>query len=166
MSASIVVGVDGTDGGRRALEWAVRHAAAQGARLLVASVYFDPADRPGRTPPPRVQAARKDAERHLRSDLDAVLAKAADRPQIDTIVIAGDVTAHTLAQLAADADLLVVGSHGHGALTSRLLGTVSMGCVESATCPVVVVPARDRATERATARAAAPALAIDPAPFY
>jgi nucleotide-binding universal stress UspA family protein len=151
----IVVGVDGTEGGRRALTWAIRHAAASGACVLVASVYYDPAAGPGRAPSARAQEARRDAERHLNSDLASVLAGIGHRPPIDTAVVPGDVTAHTLADLAENADLLVVGSHGHGVINSRLLGTVSMGCVASAVCPVVVVPARDR-SPRETAVGRAP----------
>jgi nucleotide-binding universal stress UspA family protein len=41
--------------------------------------------------------------------------------------------------MARDADLLVVGSHGRGALTEMLLGSVGHGCVHHAPCPVVVV---------------------------
>jgi nucleotide-binding universal stress UspA family protein len=45
-----------------------------------------------------------------------------------------------LTRLAAEADLLVVGSRGHGAFTGRVLGSVSQRCLETAPCPVVVVP--------------------------
>lgn len=86
---------------------------------------------------------RREAEHRLGADLEKVLAAFDRVPHIDTAVIPGDVVAHALADLAEDADLLVVGSHGHSALTSRVLGTVSMGCVTSAVCPVLVVPARD-----------------------
>lgn len=144
MSEQIVVGVDGTEGGRRALAWALHHAAATGARVLVASVYYDPAARPGHPPSVRAQGARRDAERHLAADVETVLADVPHPPQIDTLVVPGDVIAHTLADLAEHAALLVVGSHGHGVVSSRVIGTVSMGCVTSAVCPVLVVPAKDR----------------------
>ncbi|WP_019875246.1 universal stress protein [Sporichthya polymorpha] len=160
MTGQIVVGVDGTDGGRRALTWALRHAGTNGARVLAAAVYYDPAALnpaadPGRAPSPRAQAARRDAERHLANDVAAVRAWVPEAPPVDTIVVPGDVIAHALTALAEGADLLVVGSHGHGVVTSRVLGTVSMGCVTSAPCPVLVVPARDRhvpADETATDR--------------
>ncbi len=41
-----------------------------------------------------------------------------------------------------DADCVVVGSHGHGALHRALLGSVSEGVLHGATCPVLVVPSR------------------------
>ena len=143
MSGQVVVGVDGTEGGWRALAWALRQAAASGGHVLVASVYYDPAA-PDREPSDRAKGARRDAERHLRTDLAAALDGFADPPPIETVVVAGGVTAHVLADLAEYADLLVVGSHGHGVMSSRLIGTVSQGCVGSAVCPVVVVPARDK----------------------
>ena len=36
--------------------------------------------------------------------------------------------------------VLVLGSHGHGPVETRLLGTVSSDCIRWADCPVVVVP--------------------------
>lgn len=39
-------------------------------------------------------------------------------------------------------DLIVIGSHGHGALYRTLVGSVSEGVLRRATCPVLVVPAR------------------------
>jgi len=39
------------------------------------------------------------------------------------------------------ADVIVIGSHGHGALFRVLLGSVSEGVVRAARCPVLIVPA-------------------------
>jgi hypothetical protein len=47
-----------------------------------------------------------------------------------------------------DADLLVVGSRGHGGFTSMLLGSVSMQCAMHATCPVTVVHSPEAHRER------------------
>jgi len=42
-------------------------------------------------------------------------------------------------------DMIVVGSHGHGALYSMLIGSVSEDILKQSTCPVLVVPTHDRA---------------------
>ena len=47
-----------------------------------------------------------------------------------------------LVKLSGDADLLVVGSGGHGDIGSVILGSVGMHCVHHASCPVVVVPTK------------------------
>ena len=47
--------------------------------------------------------------------------------------------APTLIDEAREADLLVVGSRGHGAFAGMLLGSVSQHCAQQAACPVVIV---------------------------
>ncbi len=42
-------------------------------------------------------------------------------------------------------DMIVVGSHGHGALYNMLIGSVSESILHRSTCPVLVVPTHDRA---------------------
>jgi nucleotide-binding universal stress UspA family protein len=51
--------------------------------------------------------------------------------------------AETLAQVASErgASAIVVGSHGHGALHSRVLGSTSTKLLSHASCPIVVIPA-------------------------
>ena len=46
------------------------------------------------------------------------------------------------------ATLIIVGSHGHGALYRALLGSVSQGIIAKAPCPVLVVPSRRPAKPR------------------
>ena len=49
-----------------------------------------------------------------------------------------------------EADLIVVGTHGRGAIGSALLGSVAKGLLHVAPCPVLVVPPPGRVTERST----------------
>ena len=62
-------------------------------------------------------------------------APAAQGPTIETII-------EEAGRLKVD--MIVVGSHGHGAMYQLLVGSVSEGVLHRATCPVLVVPARKR----------------------
>ena len=131
----VVVGVDGSEGGRRALAWAIAEAQARGGSVLAILAWqwdtlepFEPL-----TP----DDAREQAERALAATLDAV--PVPDSVRVDQDVIEG-AAGTSLARAAAGADLLVVGSHGHGRLHHRVLGSVSEDCVRRATCPVVIIP--------------------------
>ena len=60
---------------------------------------------------------------------------------IETAVLQGQ-PLHTILEYAEEvgADLLVLGSHGHGFLGSLLLGSVAEGCVRKAQFPSLIVP--------------------------
>jgi nucleotide-binding universal stress UspA family protein len=74
-----------------------------------------------------------------RSTLDAVLAEAAipDGVKVTSKVVGGN-PAHELIKASEGADLLVVGSRGHGGFYGLLLGSVSQNVSEHARCTVVV----------------------------
>lgn len=57
---------------------------------------------------------------------------------VSTLVAEGN-AARALLDASEGADLLVVGSRGHGGFTGVLVGSVSQQCVNHAKCPVVVV---------------------------
>ncbi|HEY5716310.1 MAG TPA: universal stress protein [Psychromonas sp.] len=42
-----------------------------------------------------------------------------------------------------NADLIVVGTHGHGAVSRLFLGSVSKAIVNKSECPVLLIPSRD-----------------------
>lgn len=138
----IVVGVDGSESSRAALHWAYDEAAHHGASLTAVATWNPPAmpmTAPyGSLPPEDYEAQpRKEAlallERFI-ADLDE------RTPVVDarTSIEQGN-PAKVLIERSKQADLLVVGSRGHGGFAGMLLGSVSQHLVAHADCPVVVV---------------------------
>ena len=132
----IVVGVDGSDDGQRALRWAVHEAARRGGTVQAVTAFtFDGVDGSNLT---YRQRQHEVAERVLGEQVVAALA---DNPRVavTTRVVFGS-AAEVLLDSAHNADLLVLGSHGHGRLYHAVLGSVTEACVRGGICPVVVVP--------------------------
>jgi nucleotide-binding universal stress UspA family protein len=74
------------------------------------------------------------------------LAQAIRQEDIEThaILAQGVATIAILDEIEkVDADLIVMGTHGHGVISSALLGGVSQGIVKKAKCPVLLVPTKD-----------------------
>jgi nucleotide-binding universal stress UspA family protein len=150
--STIVVGVDASEGGRAAFRWAVAEARLRNARLRAVYAWtltyprgegygylIGPLDV---IPYGGVSDQRRAAEQvlerataHMLSELDGV--------DLEREVIEGP-AAEMLVGAAAKADLLVVGSRGHGGFVGLLLGSVSQQCAHHASCPVVIVPPAGR----------------------
>jgi nucleotide-binding universal stress UspA family protein len=148
----IVVGVDGSEGGARALRWAAHEAEARGGTVQAVNVWNW--EGPAMTVPVTTQPeeVRQYTERTLAAAVQAV---SVEHP---AVAIAAETVegkaATSLVRIAAGADLLVLGSHGHGRLHHALLGSVTEECVRAATCPVVVIP------RKTDAAAGDPAVAV------
>jgi nucleotide-binding universal stress UspA family protein len=133
----IVVGVDGSEGGRRALRWAVQEAAARGGAVqAVHSWRWDSYDAPPHATTHPDQE-RERAVQTLAREVEAIGDRAG-------VIVASEVIegrpADVLTQAARDADLLVLGSHGHSRVRHTVLGSVSEECIRKAGCPIVVLP--------------------------
>jgi len=146
---TVVVGFDGSEHARAALELAAREAANRGLSLRVVTAWHLPAaafalglgPAPAFDPHEIEQAAEAIAARALE-----LLQADASGLAVETRVREGD-PAHVLVEEAADAATLVVGSRGHGGLAGVLLGSVSQHCAAHAGCPVVIVHAPDEGGE-------------------
>jgi nucleotide-binding universal stress UspA family protein len=136
---TIVVGVDGSTGSRRALGWASEEARLRDARLRVvfAWTYLD-------QPEGGFDAAYGEAD--VRTRLDQILNEAGNDRIVEELerVVVCDLPARALLDAARGADLLVVGSRGVGGFRGLLLGSVGQQVVQHAQCPVVVVPGDER----------------------
>lgn len=140
----IVVGVDGSEQSGAALEWALAEAALRGATLDVVCAYRLPSgwlgmgEAMGATLP--VALTEHDVEAYAADTLGRMLDARHPDPSVEVVrrTVAGH-AATVLVEESAGADLLVVGSRGHGDVGSLLLGSTGMHCVHHATCPVVVV---------------------------
>jgi nucleotide-binding universal stress UspA family protein len=132
----IVVGVDTSDSSKEALKWGAEQARLTGADLRVVMSWFLPAGAYWVALPGDV-----DFEAETRKALAATVEQALGPDPaipVEMVVVQGS-PAPVLIEESQHADLLVVGSRGHGAFTGMLLGSVSEHCVSHAACPVVVV---------------------------
>jgi nucleotide-binding universal stress UspA family protein len=135
---TIVVGVDGSAEAKEALGWALGEARLRGAALRVVHAWQFPATAgfAAAYDGELLNALRDDAE----ALVDRLLAEVGvpDSVKVEKAVVEGS-AAQVLVEAAADADLLVVGSRGHGGFAGLLLGSVSQQCAHHASCPVVIV---------------------------
>ena len=138
----IVVGVDGSPGSRAALRWAHAEATLRGATLEALTVWQFPVMTSlpafGAMAPP--EDLGTDAEQLLLEILGQEGVAPTDDVPVRALVSEG-AAAPALLEASHDADLLVVGSRGHGGFSGLLLGSVSQHCTTHGTCPVVVVRA-------------------------
>lgn len=136
----IVVGVDGSAGSRHALHWAYTEAALRSDSLEVVTVWQYPVTTT--LPAFGVMPTPDDLGAEARSSLVEIITDEKIPPNGDveiTTLVAEGTAAHALLDAAKDAELLVVGSRGHGGFTGLLLGSVSQQCVIHSRCPVVIV---------------------------
>jgi nucleotide-binding universal stress UspA family protein len=150
----IVVGVDGSPESVGALTWAAGYGKACGARIRALLAWHYPSavgpGPPGVAPKSITDEVRAEMSEHL---ANAIAAGAPDA-HVEPVIGYGH-PAQVLVDASREADLLVVGSRGHGAFTGMLVGSVSLHCVHHAFCPVVVV--RRGTSPGAAARAGDPA---------
>jgi nucleotide-binding universal stress UspA family protein len=148
MAGTIVVGIDGSAESKAALRFALAEARLRGAEVLCLHAWTYPALAGAEGLATPLTAGIFDS---LRDDAEAVL----DEVIAEVAGDGGGVTirrstveepaGRALVDASKGADLLVVGSRGHGGLAGLLLGSVSQQCAHHATCPVVIVPPADRA---------------------
>ncbi|MCZ4514078.1 universal stress protein [Streptomyces sp. ActVer] len=129
----LVVGVDGSESSRAAVEFAVEEAALHGAALRAVWVWRRPVVSFGD------EAAGLDERRRILSETVAGWAEKYPDVKIIRDVVRGH-PVEELALASADALLVVVGRHGRGGYSGMKLGSVVHGLLHRAECPVITVP--------------------------
>lgn len=138
MESPVVVGVDGSDASLTALDWAVDEAVRHGLplRVMHASLWerYEGVAPAWTTDRPSGQVLAEN-----------IVATAAERARlrapelkVSTDVLAEDATSMLLGA-GHDAAVVVVGSHGRGAVADLLLGSVGLVVAARAPCPVIIV---------------------------
>jgi nucleotide-binding universal stress UspA family protein len=140
-SPLIVVGVDGSEPADRALHWAAGEAKARNARLKIVSAWYVPAlVYASGYGPPMVAPSAEESSLHAAQEMAQGAATELESMGLaaEAVTVHGS-AAEALIEASAEADLLVVGSRGHGGFAGLLLGSVSSQCAHHANCPVVIV---------------------------
>lgn len=128
----IVVGVDGSQWSKAALAWAVRQAELTGAVVEAVTAWELPATS---GLDPQLYLDYPAAAAKMLTD---AIAEVGSRATVHPRVKPGH-PAEVLVGASDGAELLVVGSRGHGGFMGALLGSVSLHCIRHAHCPVVVI---------------------------
>ncbi|MFS8096665.1 universal stress protein [Lentzea alba] len=138
LDGRVVVGVDGSETSTDAIEFAFAAAARHGRELLAIYAWNDVG---------WAELPETDFD-HVRVDLSKVLDEQlaphrSRHPEVHVAQeVAFDAPARALLQAADGAALVVVGSHGRGAVKRAILGSVSHAVLHHAACPVAVVHRR------------------------
>lgn len=132
----IVVGIDGSPSSLDALSWAARQADLTASTLEIVMTWEWPSSYGWAAPVPSDFDPEEDVRKALDSAVEGVRA---EHPgiAIDPRVVSGH-PAPILVEASKGADLLVIGSRGHGEFVGMLIGSVSEYCATNAHCPVLV----------------------------
>ena len=133
----VVVGVDGSEPARRALLWAADEARRRHATLEIVHCWHP---RMGLPLGPAVSATDRASLEAAAHAVVTAATRAVDGrlPHTESLLVDAP-AASTLLEASAGADLVVVGTRGHGGFPGLLLGSVSTQVLHHAQCPAVVV---------------------------
>ncbi len=141
MLPSVVTGIDGSAASLSAAEWAAREAVRRGRPLrLVHAWNWHPRQERGET----ADAAQRHLARRVLLQAEERLRGTCPGVRLSVEQVAGPATA-ALVNAAERAELLVLGSRGLSGFTGFLVGSVALGAVAKAPCPVVLVRAGEQA---------------------
>lgn len=137
----IVVGVDSSEASKEALQLALREASMRGTRVRAVHAWTPSMPiamtGPGFIAPIDRAPMEREANELLHQLVEAVAGEKAS--SVECVLVEGP-AAHALLEHAEDAEMIVVGQRGLGAVGAVVLGSVSHHVLHHAHCPVLVVP--------------------------
>jgi len=140
MFTKVIWATDGSEHADRAMPYAVQAAQADGAELHVVHVVekFAGARAAGTDAFANEDEIKAKVERQAK----AITAENGVKTNIHVVAGLGTRIGDRIAEIAqdADADLIVVGTRGHGALGSFVHGSVTQRVLHVSPCPVLCVP--------------------------
>jgi nucleotide-binding universal stress UspA family protein len=136
----VVVGTDGSEHAERALSVAAEEAERRGASIRIVTAWHVPSSVYGGGFVPMVntsieESTREAAERVARAAAEELRERGLE---VETKVCHAQ-AADALVEESEGADVLIVGSRGHGGFSGLLLGSVSQQCAHHAHCPTMIV---------------------------
>jgi nucleotide-binding universal stress UspA family protein len=135
---TILVGIDGSQPSRSALRWASDQAERNRCEIVALNAWTWTPMLAGAAP--SVSEVPDPAEAARSVLLQSIVEELGDNPPVKVQPVAKEGNpARILIDMSADADLLVVGTRGHGGFAGLLLGSVSQHVAAYARCTVVVV---------------------------
>lgn len=133
----IVVGVDGSEQSLDALQWGVDEARLRHGKVRAITAWHYP-PLPSTVEDSGINDSFHSAERVQN---DALKTVADEGLEIEGVLVRGSATT-ALLDAATNADLLIVGSRGHGGFAGLRLGSVSSQLAHHAPCPVLILRPR------------------------
>ncbi len=136
----VVVGVDGSPGSAAALEFAADEADRRGTELVALHAWTTASTTELNDSLPMSYESWDSLEEHRRVLAEALAGVAGRHPDLPVRrEIRHGIARQLLTTLSNDAQLVVVGSRGHGGFAGLMLGSVSQHLIYRAACPVAVV---------------------------
>ncbi|WP_209325703.1 universal stress protein [Brevibacterium renqingii] len=140
MSHTIIVGIDGSDNARCALQWAISHAQRTSSEIRIVSAYTVPGVTMGQAdivyPADFDEAVKKAVSDIAEAAADSVTSAGVP---VSTTIVPGDASG-VMVEHSKNADLAVVGARGRGGFAGRLLGSVALAMPAHSHCATVVIP--------------------------
>ena len=137
MTRRVTVGIDGSENSHRAVRWVLENL-PDATPVKVVTAWDTPVLYGYDPMVPDSAAYEEAAVKRLETVCDDLAGSGLDCERLETVTVRGDART-VLSHESENADMLVVGSHGHGGILHLVMGSVAASLVHHPNCPLVVV---------------------------